>query len=625
MKGSKLSVALAIATTAMASAAAIGSAAAQGSPSNFQCPGTNPTVAAGGATYCGASSQSNPAVNAFLGIDYAMPPVGTQRWQAPTKATLSGQVDARYYGSFCPQDTNPDMPPIDFSRPLTPTKSYLTMNEDCLNLNVWVPAKPKKQGPLPVMVFIHGGAFVTGGGNFGMYDGSALAAQDMVVVTLNYRLGALGFLVAKFPGNLASPAPDIGGNLGILDQQMALRWVKDNISAFGGDPGAVTLFGESAGAMSTGLHMLSIPTSKGLFNAAIMESNPMGLIYKTPSDPNILTQGTTFINQICAAAQGDNKNCAAQMSMDWLQSKPTVDNILAAQRKTTAAMMTKTSLQELMKGIGLTWSPVLDGSPNTGLIQGAPVMGYASTDLPRVPFAFGLNQNEATPFIAIPYDGYAVVKDLFIPETYKAAVADVFVNAGQILKMPRYQPDAQRTNSPFYYTEPLTKETQQNGTAMAMSNLVTDSLFACGNVAGMANIVGTAGSTVPKISGYSFQKQPPFNLYAGLNLSQCGPQKDANTNQVCHADELPYVFNMLTHVMASAPPAADTAVAAAMNAAWGNYGATTGGLNGGLDAKAWTSYAPATGNVTLWNSNTPGSYTMLKTSDCSLFELKKKS
>lgn len=137
------------------------------------------------------------------------------------------------------------------------------------------------------MVFFHGGAFMEGSnrGPFGMYDGQKLQRLGVVVATVNYRLDALGFLTTRA----------LEGNWGIKDQRFALQWVQRNIAAFGGDPGQVTIFGESAGAMSVGIHMVS-PLSKGLFHAALMESNPAGYHYKTPGKASAI--GRTFTESL---------------------------------------------------------------------------------------------------------------------------------------------------------------------------------------------------------------------------------------------------------------------------------------------------------------------------------------
>ncbi|XP_071118789.1 neuroligin-4, X-linked-like [Haliotis cracherodii] len=191
---------------------------------------------------------SDEYVDVYNGIPYALPPVGVKRFRPPSPAgAWSGVRDARSARPICPQ---------------VHSKPHSTQNEDCLFLNVFAwKSKANTTSPLPVMVFIHGGAFNEGGGS--LFRCNALALHSVVVVTFNYRLGALGFLATD---DAASP-----GNYGMLDQVMALKWVRDNIADFGGDPKHVTVFGESAGAVSTSLHLIS-PLSKGLFDAAITES-----------------------------------------------------------------------------------------------------------------------------------------------------------------------------------------------------------------------------------------------------------------------------------------------------------------------------------------------------------------
>lgn len=146
-------------------------------------------------------------------------------------------------------------------------------SEDCLSLNVWTPMADDKHRP--VMVWIHGGGFTNGSGSDEWYDGSTFSERgDVVVVTLNYRLGALGFL---YLGGVGGPEYAKSGNLGLLDQVAALKWVRDNIAAFGGDPGNVTIFGESAGSMSV-CTLMGIPAARGLFHKAIAESGALNLV-----------------------------------------------------------------------------------------------------------------------------------------------------------------------------------------------------------------------------------------------------------------------------------------------------------------------------------------------------------
>lgn len=196
-------------------------------------------------------------VEKFLGIPYAMPPVGQLRWTAPLEPIAwSGTRDANQYANECPQGA------------LLGDFADASTTEDCLYLNVFAPANKEKK-KLPVMVWIYGGGMVVGQSTG--YDGSALAMRgDVIVVSMNYRTNVFGFL--------AHPSFDEGGksaNFGLLDQQAALKWVQKNISAFGGDVNNVTIFGESAGGYSVLTHMMS-PLSKGLFHKAIVESGGYG-------------------------------------------------------------------------------------------------------------------------------------------------------------------------------------------------------------------------------------------------------------------------------------------------------------------------------------------------------------
>jgi para-nitrobenzyl esterase len=200
-------------------------------------------------------------VQAFLGVPFAAPPVGALRWRAPEPpAAWSGARAAKSFGSVAPQ--NPI--PMDL---LAAFKINEPQSEDCLYLNVWTPRADGARRP--VMVWIHGGAFAIGSGSQSLYDGARLAARgDVVVVTVNYRLGPLGFLNLSELTRGRIPST---GNEGILDQVAALTWVRENIAGFGGDPDNVTIFGESAGGMSVGT-LLGLPAARGLFHKAIPQS-----------------------------------------------------------------------------------------------------------------------------------------------------------------------------------------------------------------------------------------------------------------------------------------------------------------------------------------------------------------
>lgn len=205
------------------------------------------------------SGRRGDGVESFKGVPYARPPVGALRWRAPRPAEAwSGVRDAGEVGAICvqaPANGDPGVGP-------------LPMSEDCLTLNIWTPSR--REGPLPVMVWIHGGGYNNGSGTAALYDGAALARRGVVVVTINYRLGRLGFF--DHPALAAERAPgEPAGNHGVMDQIAALEWVRDNIAAFGGDRERVTIFGESAGGAAV-TQLMVAPSARGLFHRVVAQS-----------------------------------------------------------------------------------------------------------------------------------------------------------------------------------------------------------------------------------------------------------------------------------------------------------------------------------------------------------------
>jgi para-nitrobenzyl esterase len=326
-------------TAAAASAAPSGQAGRSG-------PGSGLVVATRDGAVRGMTAGTT---NEFLGIPYAAPPVGALRWRAPRPAARwHGVRAATAFGAHCPQAASP------FGQGST--------SENCLFLNVYAPAGTHRLGDLPVMVWIHGGALVTGESDD--YNPAAMVAKGVIVVTINYRLGALGFLADSALANRAGDA----GNYGLMDQQAALRWVQANIRGFGGNRRNVTVFGESAGGLST-LSQLDSPGARGLFQRAIVESGSYNLTQTSRAAAE--TAGAAF-----AAKVGCTQTTPAQVAA-CLRTVP-VATVLA--NETSAG-----------------YTPDLDGKVLTQSIGTALASGHFN----RVPVLMGTNHDEWRLFVAL--------------------------------------------------------------------------------------------------------------------------------------------------------------------------------------------------------------------------------
>lgn len=293
----------------------------------------------------------------WKGIPFAQPPVGALRFRAPqAPQAWAGVRDASQFSQVAPQ------PPMDAGGLLGRQRE--PQSEDCLYLNIWSPGTDSARRP--VMVWIHGGSFLTGSGSTPWYDGEAFARHgDVVVVTVNYRLGALGFLY------LSELAPEQGmvANCGILDQIAALQWVHDNIAAFGGDPNNVTIFGESAGAMSVGT-LMAIPAARGLFQRAILQS---GAAHNVISREQATKRAQIFLD-----ALGLGKEQVGQLA-----DLP-LERLLEAQAHLITAMA------------GLAFSPVVDGVN----LPHKPADALAAGSAAGVTTLIGTNRDEMRLFTA---------------------------------------------------------------------------------------------------------------------------------------------------------------------------------------------------------------------------------
>ena len=233
----------------------VGSSPVEGQPADA-------VVAVEGGRLAGAPSPLGDDVTMYRGVPFAAPPVGDLRWRPPQPAPAwDGMRDATEAGPACMQRAIP----AEVGRFYNPGVDR--MSEDCLYLNIWTAAAPEDRAP--VLVWIHGGGLAIGNGADITYDGTRLAQRGVVLVTINYRLGAFGYLA--HPLLSAESEHGASGNYGTLDQVAALRWIQRNIAAFGGDPSRVTIFGESAGSWSVN-HLMATPLARGLFHGAIGES-----------------------------------------------------------------------------------------------------------------------------------------------------------------------------------------------------------------------------------------------------------------------------------------------------------------------------------------------------------------
>jgi para-nitrobenzyl esterase len=281
-------------------------------------PGTVVVVTAAGAV----RGKVTAGMRSFLGVPYAAPPVGALRWRPPRPhATWEGTRNANAFGSPCPQEASLLGPP--------------STNEDCLFLNVFTPASAgSSSSGLPVMVWIHGGGYVSGDAS--SFLPNRLVARGVVVVTVNYRLGVLGFLAHR---SFAAESRDhASGDYGLMDQQLALRWVRLNAARFGGDPGNVTVFGESSGGESVNVQLAS-PTARGLFQRAIVESG--GYSDSQPTLATAEATGASFAARIGCPSQ--SAPCMRGVSVrtllanePYFEATPVVDGRLLTRPVTDA-------------------------------------------------------------------------------------------------------------------------------------------------------------------------------------------------------------------------------------------------------------------------------------------------
>ncbi|XP_072551676.1 cAMP-regulated D2 protein [Salminus brasiliensis] len=413
----------------------------------------------------------------FYGIPYAAPPLGPKRWTAPSPVSPWTQpYDATFPRAACMQACAGE-----FSE-MCPPK----ISEDCLYLNVFAPLSVDLSKPmptaLPVMVWIHGGDFIAGSASKPLYDGRFISNySNTVVVNMEYRLGAFGFLVTG-----KDPQSSAVGNYGILDQQAALQWVQQNIAAFGGDPAKVTLFGESAGAQSVSLHLM-MQISEPLFRHAAVQSQPFSIPLKTRFDAMKL--GRDFVKLT---------NCSAS-DLACLRSLSS-HTVLNAQVKAGSKIINPFRFLEMFE----TWGPYIDGQ----LLKEQPIAAFQKGHWQSYkPVILGTTSEEGVIFV------YGVF-------TESVSVLECIVYTTAIFK--------QHTLSILYKYVPLYHNRDRR---IMLSQIVTDFVFLCPTRRSARSAISSGGS----VWMYVFDHSPSdHNIWSGLTFCY---------DHACHGAELPFLFD----------------------------------------------------------------------------------
>ena len=476
-------------------------------------------------------------VEFFKGIPYAAAPVGDLRWRPPQPAPVAPVArDASSYGPDCAQEP--------FPYDAAPSRNGFS--ENCLFLNVWRPAGANPKAKLPVMVWIHGGGFINGGTTPAVYDGSRFAAQGIAFVSINYRLGRFGFFA--FPALSAEHPDELKANYGYMDQPAALKWIKANIAAFGGDPNNVMVFGESAGGSS--VHMLlTTPLAAGLFNKAGIESGggrgsligPRRLKEDLPNLPSGETLGVNF-----ARANGiEGTGPEALAALRALPTEKIVDGL--------------TMMGGRREGPPTYGGPVLDGQ----IVIGSPQDAYLAKRETQVPTIVGANDADA---------GFGGANTLDEALLY-------------------FGPDAEKARA-AYGPDPS-----------------PDQHIAIGSIAmdrGMVEPARFVAQTFAAHGTPTYEFRFAYVAPAGKAALATNPFASAMLPGAQHASEIPYIFD--TVPAAHEATAEDLATAKAVNAYWANF-AKTGNPNGpgpnGTQLPEWPAYAVATDAVMIFTPDGP--------------------
>ena len=352
---------------------------------------TDPTVRVMEGPVRGSLLKPNGAV--FRGIPFASPPVGDLRWRPPVPGkSWTGVRDATAYGAPCAQNVGGQM--------------LENSQEDCLYLNVWTSAWPPRS-PLPVMFWIHGGGNYQGTASTANFDGESLARHGVVVVTANYRLTVFGFLA--HPGLTRESPHHASGNYGLMDQIAALEWVHHNIGRFGGDPGNVTLFGQSAGAVDANVLMTS-PLTRGLFHRVIAESGTV------TRNPDAATLAMTALGAVMTVKNGPvTYSDAPELTEAERDGEALLGTSLNSLRARDAPDLLKV-VSAPRKSIGPANGVIVDG----WVLPKSPADVFASGKQQRVPLLIGNNSRERTPPETTPEEVTQAIQAMYGPLALRA-------------------------------------------------------------------------------------------------------------------------------------------------------------------------------------------------------------
>jgi para-nitrobenzyl esterase len=507
-------------------------------------------------TYAGVAKSG---ITDFLGIRFAAPPVGNLRFAAPTPPpAVAGTLGAAAFGSPCPQNAS--------------SFGSASTNEDCLFLNIYVPGSGvSARNNLPVMVFFYGGAFVDGEGS--IYDPSSMAIQgNVIVVTVNYRLGILGYVASSALS--AQSANQVSGNYGFEDQLFALQWVKQNIGAFGGNSNDVTIFGESAGGFSVCEAIVS-PQGAGLFQRAITESGPCG--EPLPSLAGAQASGDAIVSALGCAESSDAASVAC------LRSLPTAA-ILAEQSNITSA----SNLTSLV-----AFFPNVDGA----LIPQQPIVSLALGEYNHVPIIEGTNHDEGRLFVALGFD--------LNPQVGVITAADYPIAIQGVAS-------ALVTDSSGLFAISGTSSSGSSGSNATEVNLITQEIlheYPLANYAGPGEALGavlTDGlfSCIANISNELFSLSVPTYAYQFDDENAPTPELPPVSFPygATHTDELQFLFTLAS--TPSALSSAEKNLAGVMQNYWSSFARS--GTPNSLPTPAWAPFSIATGNVQSLNTPRPG-------------------